>query len=101
MQKAIAPAMRQTATAPVVARACVRESSGNHDGGGGGGGSDDLEDSDGSDGPDLPLLSPFGGNPRNTSRKHRITDLTNRLTLGCAGLLAAVVMSLILTGCSL
>ena len=75
MQKAIAPAMRQTATAPVVARACVRESSGNHDGGGGG--SDDSEDSDGSDGPDLPLLSPFGGRSlRNKSHKYQIIDLS-------------------------
>ena len=65
-------------------------------------------DSDGSDGPDLPAPLPLiGGNLRNefrndNSHKHEnnnLIDLLNRLTLGCAGLLAAVVMSLVL-GCS-
>lgn len=76
MRKAIAPAMRQTATAPVVARACVRESSGNHDGGGGG--SDDSEDSDGPDGPDLPLSLSLtcGRSLRNKSHKYQIIDLS-------------------------
>ena len=42
MQKVATLARRQTATAPVVARCHVRESSGNHDGGGGGGSDDGV-----------------------------------------------------------
>lgn len=72
--------------------------------------SNSSDDSGGdSDGPDLPAPLPLiGGNYRNefhndNSHKHEnnnLIDLLNRLTLGCAGLLAAVVMSLLLTGCS-
>ncbi len=107
MQKAIAPAMRQAATAPVVARACVREgTSESHNDGGGG--SDDSGDSDGSDGPDLPLLPLIGGNLRNefrndNSHKHEnnnLIDLLNRLQFGCAALMFAAVVSLA-AGCSL
>ena len=100
MQKAIAPAMRQTATAPVVARACVRESSGNHDDDGGD--SDDSGDSDGSGDSDLHPQSPLiGGNPRNKFHyehfhNNNLSDLIGKLTLGCAGLMFCALASLAL-----
>lgn len=77
MQKAIAPAMRQTATAPVVARCHVRKSA-EKSADGGGRGSDDSGDSDGSGDSDLPAQSPLigGRSLRNKSHKYQIIDLS-------------------------
>ena len=96
MQKAIAPAMRQTATAPVVVRACVRESSseGHDDAGGDDPGGGDAGDSD------LPAQSPLigGRSLRNESksRNDKLSYPIARLTLGCAGLMFCALASLAL-----
>ena len=88
------PVVRASGHAPRSPRRATRSTTSNSTGDSGG-------DSDGSDSPDLPSQLPSKrGGFRNVlhsehHHKHRITDLIDKLTLASAGLLAAVLASLI------
>ena len=103
VRRPVRSSRRPSGHAPRTARHSTRSTTSNSTGDSSDGGSDSQ---DSSDGPDLPASLPLiGGNLRNEFRNdnsHKQTnlvELSNRLQIASAGLLAAVLASLVL-GCS-